>query len=88
VSERVRERETPTLPPAAADLPEAGSITQTVEPLLFDKLHDLWLDLLPQLPTDQREKQSETETSQSHTQSDQEPVRQSHRHSERWVAST
>lgn len=39
-----------TLPPATTDFPEAGSITQPVESLLFDQLHDLWLDLLPQLP--------------------------------------
>lgn len=39
-----------TLPPAAADLPEAGSFAQPVEPLLLDQLHDLRLDLLPQLP--------------------------------------
>lgn len=39
-----------TLPPATTDFPEAGSLTQPVEPLLFDQLHDLWLDLLPQLP--------------------------------------
>lgn len=39
-----------TLPPATTDFPEAGSITQPVEPLLFNQLHDLGLDLLPQLP--------------------------------------
>lgn len=39
-----------TLPPATADFPEAGTLTQPVEPLLFDQLHDLGLDLLSQLP--------------------------------------
>lgn len=39
-----------TLPSATTDLPEAGSFTQPVEPLLFDQLHDLGLDLLSQLP--------------------------------------
>lgn len=39
-----------TLPPAATDFTEAGSIAQPVEPLLLDQLHDLGLDLLPQLP--------------------------------------
>lgn len=39
-----------TLPPATTDFPEAGTLTQPVEPLLFDQLHDLGLDLLPQLP--------------------------------------
>lgn len=43
-----------TLPPATADFPEAGSFTQPVEPLLFDQLHDLWLDLFPQLPAEQK----------------------------------
>lgn len=38
-----------TLPPATADLPEAGALAQTIEPLLFDQLHDLRLDLLSQL---------------------------------------
>lgn len=38
-----------TLPPATADLPEAGALAQTVEPLLLDQLHDLRLDLLSQL---------------------------------------
>lgn len=38
-----------TLPPATADFPEAGSVTQPVEPLLFDQLHDLGLDFLSQL---------------------------------------
>ncbi len=39
-----------TLSPSAADLPEAGALTQTIEALLFDQLHDLWLDFLPKLP--------------------------------------
>lgn len=40
-----------TLPPATTDFPEAGSLTQPVEPLLFDQLHDLRLNLFPQLPS-------------------------------------
>ena len=47
-----------TLSPSAADLPEAGALTQTIEALLFDQLHDLWLDFLPELPG---------ETSENHT---------------------
>lgn len=43
-----------TLPPAAADLPEAGALAQTIEPLLFDQLHDLRLDLLPQLSAEKK----------------------------------
>lgn len=43
-----------TLPPATADLPEAGALAQTVEPLLFDQLHDLGLDLLSQLSAGKR----------------------------------
>lgn len=43
-----------TLPPATTDFPEAGSLTQPVEPLLFDQLHDLWLDLLPKLPSEKK----------------------------------
>lgn len=43
-----------TLPPATADLPEAGALAQTVEPLLFDQLHDLRLDLLSQLSAEKR----------------------------------
>lgn len=39
-----------TLSPSAADLPEAGALTQTIEALLFDQLHYLWLDFLPKLP--------------------------------------
>lgn len=39
-----------TLSPSAADLPEAGALTQTIEALLFDQLHDLWLDFFPKLP--------------------------------------
>lgn len=42
-----------TLSPATADFPKAGSLTQPVEPLLFDQLHDLRLDLFPQLPAEQ-----------------------------------
>lgn len=43
-----------TLPSATADLPEAGALAQTVEPLLFDQLHDLRLDLLSQLSSEKR----------------------------------
>ena len=39
----------PTWLPAVVGLLEAGALTQPVEPLLFDQLHDLRLDLLPQL---------------------------------------
>lgn len=48
-----------TLPSATTDLPEACSLTQPVEPLLFDQLHDLGLDFLPQLPA---EKSTHTHT--------------------------
>lgn len=44
-----------TLPSATADLPEAGALAQTVEPLLFDQLHDLRLDLLSQLSSGKKE---------------------------------
>lgn len=44
-----------TLPSATADLPEAGALAQTVEPLLFDQLHDLRLDLLSQLSSEKKE---------------------------------
>lgn len=47
-----------TLSPSAADLPEAGALTQTIEALLFDQLHDLGMDFLPKLPG---------ETSEDHT---------------------
>lgn len=47
-----------TLSPSAADLSEAGALAQTIEALLFDQLHDLWLDFLPKLPG---------ETSEDHT---------------------
>lgn len=44
-----------TLPSATADLPEAGALAQTVEALLFDQLHDLWLDLLSQLSSEKKD---------------------------------
>lgn len=44
-----------TLPSATADLPEASALAQTVEPLLFDQLHDLRLDLLSQLSSEKQD---------------------------------
>lgn len=38
------------MPPAVPNLPEAAPLTEPVQPLLFDQLQDLGLDLLPQLP--------------------------------------
>lgn len=49
-----------TLPPATADFPEAGSLTQPVEPLLFDQLHDLGLNLLSQLPSEKQKMNEHT----------------------------
>lgn len=45
-----------TLSPSAADLPEAGALTQAIEALLFDQLHDLWLYFLPKLPGETSDK--------------------------------
>lgn len=39
-----------TLAPPAADLAEEGPLAEAEQTLLADQAHELWLQLLPQLP--------------------------------------
>lgn len=55
-----------TLASAAADLPEAGALAQTIEPLLLDQLHDLRLDLLPQLSVGGGKRQHAVSAGENH----------------------